>query len=134
MIPSKFEFQPEAGEHGTFTNPTDIKPEEYFNSHIPLGQRYIGRPKEVSSKVQKFRATMWLSEDYPLSMQEQVLPIIDLMAISNAHFQKLRDFITLQLPAGFPVRIGKAFLVLFLFKLSHFYAILSAMFFFALYK
>lgn len=28
------------------------------------------------------------------------------MAISNAHFAKLRDFITLRLPPGFPVKIG----------------------------
>lgn len=34
-------------------------------------------------------------------------PIIDLMAISNAHFAKLRDFITLRLPPGFPVKIGE---------------------------
>lgn len=32
-------------------------------------------------------------------------PIIDLMAISNALFAKLRDFITLRLPPGFPVKI-----------------------------
>ena len=39
----------------------------------------------------------------------QVVPIIDLMAVSNAHFSKLKDFITLQLPAGFPVKIGQCF-------------------------
>ena len=37
------------------------------------------------------------------------MPIIDLMAASNAHFKKLKDFITLQLPAGFPIKIGKFF-------------------------
>ena len=31
-----------------------------------------------------------------------------LQAISNSHFAKLRDFITLQLPAGFPVRFGES--------------------------
>ena len=36
----------------------------------------------------------------------QVLPIIDLMAATNPHFRKLKEFITLQLPAGFPVKIG----------------------------
>jgi len=36
----------------------------------------------------------------------KVLPIIDLMAATNAHFGKLKEFITLQLPAGFPVKIG----------------------------
>lgn len=39
----------------------------------------------------------------------QVLPIIDLMAATNAHFRKLREFITLQLPAGFPVKIGECY-------------------------
>ncbi|XP_071848168.1 ankyrin repeat domain-containing protein 13D-like isoform X2 [Apostichopus japonicus] len=101
----KPEEQPVVNEEATFTNPTAIKPEEYFNKHIVLENRDVGRPKEVSSKIQKFRATLWLSENHPLSMQEQVLPIIDLMAISNAHFAKLRDFIMLQLPAGFPIKI-----------------------------
>jgi septin 4 len=40
-----------------------------------------------------------------LSLPEQVLPIVDLMAISSSHFAKLRDFITLQIPSGFPVKI-----------------------------
>ena len=58
-------------------------------------------------KTQKFRAQLWLSENYPLSLPEQLVPIIDLMAATNAHFRKLKDFITLQLPAGFPVKIGQ---------------------------
>ncbi|KAJ8312912.1 hypothetical protein KUTeg_010285 [Tegillarca granosa] len=86
-------------------NPTSITPEEYFNSRIELGSRDIGRPVELTTKTQKFKATLWLCEHYPLSLQEQVVPIIDLMAASNAHFKKLRDFITLQLPAGFPIKI-----------------------------
>ncbi|NXH09187.1 AN13D protein, partial [Bucco capensis] len=87
------------------TNPTAITPEEYFNPHFDLETRNIGRPIEMSSKVQRFKATLWLCEQHPLSLAEQVTPIIDLMAISNAHFAKLRDFITLKLPPGFPVKI-----------------------------
>lgn len=34
------------------------------------------------------------------------MPIVDLMAISSSHFAKLKNFIQMQLPAGFPIKIG----------------------------
>uniref|UniRef100_A0A8D0GJY1 Ankyrin repeat domain 13B n=1 Tax=Sphenodon punctatus TaxID=8508 RepID=A0A8D0GJY1_SPHPU len=86
-------------------NPTAITPEEYFNASFELGSRDMGRPMELTTKTQKFKAKLWLCEDHPLSLGEQVTPIIDLMAVSNALFAKLRDFITLRLPPGFPVKI-----------------------------
>jgi septin 4 len=92
---------------------------------VDLGDRDIGRPIEQSKKTQKFKATLWLCENYPLSLQEQVVPIIDLMAASNAHFQKLRDFITLQLPAGFPVKIGLLYTNTLLSSMKFFYYLSS---------
>ncbi|KAJ1530836.1 hypothetical protein ONE63_005682 [Megalurothrips usitatus] len=86
-------------------NPCNITALEYFDPDVDLNGRDIGRPKEMSSKTQKFRATLWLCEDYPLALQEQIMPIVDLMAISSPHFAKLKDFIQMQLPAGFPVKI-----------------------------
>uniref|UniRef100_K7FRL6 Ankyrin repeat domain-containing protein n=1 Tax=Pelodiscus sinensis TaxID=13735 RepID=K7FRL6_PELSI len=74
---------------------TAITPEEYFDPSFELGSRDMGRPMELTTKTQKFKAKLWLCEDHPLSLGEQVAPIIDLMAISNALFAKLRDFITL---------------------------------------
>ena len=103
--------------------------EEYFNSRVDLKNRDIGRPREENIKVQTFNAQLSLCDDYPLRLQEQILPIIDLMAIrygcfslrrsfavlpldfSNSHFKKLRDFVTLQLPNGFPVKIRKTDLI-----------------------
>nr|CAD7595089.1 unnamed protein product [Timema genevievae] len=87
-------------------NPCNISPEEYFDETADLSGRDIGRPKEINTKIQKFKATLWLCENYPLSLQEQIMPIVDLMAISSSHFAKLKDFIQMQLPAGFPVKIG----------------------------
>lgn len=70
----------------------------FYNGPHPLGSAGGGR----------FKAKLWLCEEHPLSLCEQVAPIIDLMAVSNALFAKLRDFITLRLPPGFPVKIGEA--------------------------
>nr|XP_050854874.1 ankyrin repeat domain-containing protein 13D isoform X1 [Vespula vulgaris] len=92
-------------EYNNVGNPCNITPEEYFDPDVDLNGRDIGRPKEVNTKIQKFKATLWLSEEYPLSLQEQIMPIVDLMAISSSHFAKLKDYIQMQLPSGFPVKI-----------------------------
>ncbi|XP_078362248.1 ankyrin repeat domain-containing protein 13D-like isoform X2 [Oculina patagonica] len=87
------------------TNPYHMSIEEYFNPTPEANTRDIGKLKEVSVKKQKFKATISMCDKHPLSLREQVLPIIKLLAISNTHFAKLRDFIALHLPAGFPVKI-----------------------------
>ncbi|XP_027889793.1 ankyrin repeat domain-containing protein 13A [Xiphophorus couchianus] len=92
-------------EYATATNPTAITPEEYFNPDFDLGNRDIGRPIELTIRTQKFRGTLWMSEEHPLSLVEQVTPIIDLMARTSSHFARLRDFVTLKFPPGFPVKI-----------------------------
>ncbi|KAL2298418.1 hypothetical protein Nmel_015413 [Mimus melanotis] len=92
-------------EYAATNNPTAISLEEYFNPEFDLKGRDIGRPKEVTVRTQKFKATLWMSEEFPLSLMEQVTPIIDLMARTSAHFARLKDFITLEFPPGFPVKI-----------------------------
>ena len=50
---------------------------------------YVGvGPCQEGQKSQKFKA------------------IVDMLAISNTHFKKLKDFIHMQLPSGFPVKIS----------------------------
>lgn len=92
-------------ECATANNPTAIMPDEYFNEEFDLRDRDIGRPKELTIRTQKFKATLWMCEEFPLSLVEQVIPIIDLMARTSAHFARLRDFIKLEFPPGFPVKI-----------------------------
>ncbi|KAK6306668.1 hypothetical protein J4Q44_G00235930 [Coregonus suidteri] len=92
-------------EYATATNPTAITPQEYFDPAFDLEDRDIGRPIELTVRTQKFKGTLWMSEEHPLSLVEQVTPIIDLMARTSTHFARLRDFVTLKFPPGFPVKI-----------------------------
>ncbi|XP_067627016.1 ankyrin repeat domain-containing protein 13D isoform X2 [Eurosta solidaginis] len=95
-----------SGSSGTTTPKHVITPEEYFSADFDLNGRDIGRPKKVTTKIQRFKANLWLSEDYPMRLQEQVLPILDLMStMASPHVSKLKDFITMQLPSGFPVKV-----------------------------
>lgn len=71
------------------------------SSDLPLPS-----PSTHSVKPCRFKATLWMCEEFPLSLVEQVIPIIDLMARTSAHFARLRDFIKLDFPPGFPVKIG----------------------------
>ncbi|CAH3171537.1 unnamed protein product [Porites evermanni] len=87
------------------SNPYHMSIEEYFNPSTEQNTRDIGKLKELSVKKQKFKATISMADKHPLSLRDQVLPIVKLLAISNTHFAKLRDFIALHLPAGFPVKI-----------------------------
>ncbi|KAF7700098.1 ankyrin repeat domain-containing protein 13B isoform X1 [Silurus meridionalis] len=87
------------------TNSRSMTAEEYFNPNPSHVQRDIGQPCHLTTKTQRFKAKLWLCESHPLSLADQVAPIIDLMAISNTLFAKLRDFITLRLPPGFPIKI-----------------------------
>jgi len=84
-------------------NPQGLSACEYFNKGSNNGD--IGRPRELSVKTQKFKGSIWISENFPLGLCEQVLPIIDLMSTTSPHFAKLSEFIKLKLPAGFPVKI-----------------------------
>uniref|UniRef100_A0AAY4BE27 Ankyrin repeat domain-containing protein n=1 Tax=Denticeps clupeoides TaxID=299321 RepID=A0AAY4BE27_9TELE len=92
-------------EYATANNPTAITPEEYFNPDFNLQDRDIGRPIELTIRTQKFKGTLWMSEEHPLSLVEQVTPIIQLMARTSSHFARLHDFLTLRFPPGFPVKI-----------------------------
>ena len=81
---------------------------EYFQKQVSVDYFLNGSVRGVDEtrRTQMFNATLSLSDAYPLSLPEQVLPIVDLMAVNNSHFKKLKEFITLQLPSGFPIKIG----------------------------
>jgi len=102
--PQETENDPSPPEEPTSCNSPAPKCQQTFAEYLASPHPTL-RQKEECNKSQKFRAHLWLCEEYPLSLQEQVMPIVDLLAISNTHFQKLKHFIHMQLPSGFPVKI-----------------------------
>ncbi|XP_035232896.1 ankyrin repeat domain-containing protein 13C-A-like isoform X2 [Stegodyphus dumicola] len=75
--------------------------EEYINSN----DKYIhlGRPMVYKETKKHFKATLAMSEDFPLSV-ESLLNVLEVIAPFK-HFKKLRDFVKMKLPVGFPVKI-----------------------------
>lgn len=80
---------------------------EYFQKQVPVDYYLNGTARRIdeTQKIQTFVANLSLCDTFPLSLHDQVLPIVDLMALNNSHFKKLKEFITLQLPSGFPIKI-----------------------------
>ena len=85
---------------------TDI---EYFSASNPkeLASKDVGLARKIESKESEVKATVWSSEEFPCSVQEQLMPVLRLMSLINSHFEKLSNFISIDLPKGFPVRLGK---------------------------
>lgn len=47
----------------------------------------IGSTVEVHSRSQGLKSSVWLSEEYPLSLQDQILPIVELMVSIIVHIK-----------------------------------------------
>jgi len=93
------EFNTDEVVNETGTNPFGLTVEQYFNPKINPNKD-VGRLRNMTSKTQKFSATVALSDSFPLSLQDQVLPIINLMVscyrekyfLSTFLFVKIYDF------------------------------------------
>ncbi|XP_066924704.1 ankyrin repeat domain-containing protein 13C-like [Clytia hemisphaerica] len=74
-----------------------------FVNYIESSGLYLGRdPRQTESK-KTIKGNVWMSEDFPLST-DLILNILNVIAPAK-HFQKMKDFVSLKLPPGFPVKI-----------------------------
>ncbi|XP_068146850.1 ankyrin repeat domain-containing protein 13C [Drosophila tropicalis] len=63
----------------------------------------LGRPPVHKQSNKTLRATVAMSKDFPLSV-DMLLDVLEVVAPLK-HINKLREFVTLKLPTGFPVKI-----------------------------
>jgi len=81
----------------------DVTWSEYIQS--PPGQHpVLGRTPKCKESSRAFKATVAMSEDFPLTV-DMLLNVLEVIAPQFKHFQKLRDFIEMKLPPGFPVKV-----------------------------
>ncbi|XP_066995160.1 ankyrin repeat domain-containing protein 13C isoform X1 [Anabrus simplex] len=76
--------------------------DEYIQSevgaHSPLGRELV-----YKETTKSFKATVAMSPDFPLSV-DMLLNVLEVIAPFK-HFSKLREFVLMKLPPGFPVKI-----------------------------
>jgi hypothetical protein len=86
-------------------NPENLSAEEYF-SLDKSSIKDIGRPVKMSSKSHNVQLNMWIvdQDEYPLDLKSQIRPLIEIAAISNPHFSRLKLFFDDLLPPGVPIK------------------------------
>jgi len=87
-------------------NPDGLSAEEYFNPTPETEQKDIGRPKIMKEKRQSFKGSAWITENSPISLVDELIPILDILCNFNdiPWFDSLREMLKL-IPKGFPVRL-----------------------------
>ncbi|KAK5623710.1 Ankyrin repeat domain-containing protein 13C-A [Crenichthys baileyi] len=95
-------FEPTRRQSLTPPSPSTISWEEYItadNGRAP----HLGRELVCKESKKNFKATIAMSQDFPLSI-ESLLNVLEVIAPFK-HFNKLREFVQMKLPPGFPVKL-----------------------------
>lgn len=81
---------------------TDVTWEQYCLAEPPGTFPTIGREQKCKTTKTAFRASVNVSEDFPITKNE----FLDLLSVIPLKlFRKLKEFIELKLPEGFPIRL-----------------------------
>lgn len=74
----------------------------YISAH-PGQYPGLGRDLVYKESSRNFKATLAMSDDFPLSV-DMLLNVLEIIAPFK-HFAKLRQFVAMKLPKGFPVKV-----------------------------
>jgi len=65
----------------------------------------LGRRVVAKQSSKQFKATIAMSEQFPMKV-DMLLAVLEVIAPQFKHFNKLRDFVKLKLPPGFPIQVN----------------------------
>ncbi|KAG7269318.1 hypothetical protein CRUP_031838 [Coryphaenoides rupestris] len=82
--------------------PNTISWEEYITAEHGKPP-HLGRELVCKESKKNFKATVAMSQDFPLGI-ESLLNVLEVIAPFK-HFNKLREFVQMKLPPGFPVKL-----------------------------
>uniref|UniRef100_A0AAY4EWB2 Ankyrin repeat domain-containing protein n=1 Tax=Denticeps clupeoides TaxID=299321 RepID=A0AAY4EWB2_9TELE len=95
-------FEPVRRQSLTAPSPNTISWEEYITAENGKAP-HLGRELVCKESKKNFKATVAMSQDFPLGI-ESLLNVLEVIAPFK-HFNKLREFVQLKLPPGFPVKL-----------------------------
>eukprot|EP00794_Sanderia_malayensis_P008139 gene8139-9009_t len=74
-----------------------------WEEYTSQGSKHLGRKMVVKEDRKAVKVSVWMSQDFPLEV-DLLLNVLEVIAPSK-HFSKLKEFISMKLPIGFPVKI-----------------------------
>jgi hypothetical protein len=94
-----------SSEHEHCTSlPRPSPPSLSWDEYISIDKcPFLGRPVDLKVDRKVFKATTYITQQCPIDMK-RILDILEVIA-PYKHFHKLREFVSLRLPSGFPVKI-----------------------------
>uniref|UniRef100_A0A668AE53 Ankyrin repeat domain 13C n=1 Tax=Myripristis murdjan TaxID=586833 RepID=A0A668AE53_9TELE len=95
-------FEPVRRQSLTPPSPNTISWEEYISADNGKAP-HLGRELVCKESKKNFKATVAMSQDFPLGI-ESLLNVLEVIAPFK-HFNKLREFVQMKLPPGFPVKL-----------------------------
>uniref|UniRef100_H3CSX1 Ankyrin repeat domain 13C n=1 Tax=Tetraodon nigroviridis TaxID=99883 RepID=H3CSX1_TETNG len=99
---SEHNFEPVRRQSLTAPAPNTISWEEYITAEAGKPP-HLGRELVCKESKKYFKATVAMSQDFPLGI-ESLLNVLEVVAPFK-HFNKLREFVQMKLPPGFPVKL-----------------------------
>ncbi|KAJ7401493.1 ankyrin repeat domain-containing protein 13C-like protein [Pitangus sulphuratus] len=95
-------FEPVRRQSLTPPSPNTITWEEYISAESGKAP-HLGRELVCKESKKTFKATIAMSQEFPLGI-ESLLNVLEVIAPFK-HFNKLREFVQMKLPPGFPVKL-----------------------------